>query len=79
MRKKVESRLKLTANFVTRTNRPTKSLMMKDNMKGIERISKTSIKKYKNYLLRLTTLLHCKMMMTEEYLIVFQITFVIFQ
>lgn len=53
--------------------------MMKDNMKGIERISKTSIKKYKNYLLRLTTLLHCKMMMTEEYLIVFQITFVIFQ
>lgn len=37
-------------NFVTKTNRPIKSLMIKDNMKGIERTSKTSIKKYKSYL-----------------------------
>ena len=53
--------------------------MMKDNMKGIERISKTSIKKYKNYLQKLTTLLHYKMTMIEDYFIVFHVTFVILQ
>lgn len=39
--------------------------MIKDNMKGIERTSKTSIKKYKSYLPKSIISLLQKMMMTD--------------
>jgi len=52
VKKKVEKRLKLTVNFVTKIKKPIKSLMIKNNMKGIERTSKTLIRKYKSCLLK---------------------------
>lgn len=65
VKKKVEKRLKLTVNFVTKIKKPIKSLMIKNNMKGIERTSKTLIRKYKSCLLKSIISLLQKTMMID--------------